>query len=93
MPTNKKDYMKEYMTQYVQKKKNKIICEICGSEIMEYQKYKHQKTKKHLNAQNNKPDDVKLTKKEYDLLMEKLEAIERKYDSTQNGYDGFLEND
>jgi hypothetical protein len=94
MPTNQKEYMKEYMTQYYEKKKATIKCETCGSEIKEYQKYKHNKTKKHLNAlfvpivKESKNDKEEFTNDEIKLIRQfinKKEASD-KYDSDQNGF-------
>jgi predicted RNA-binding Zn-ribbon protein involved in translation (DUF1610 family) len=49
MPTNSKEYMKQYMKKYVENSK-KYICPNCGSKIKEYLKTLHNKTKKHQSS-------------------------------------------
>lgn len=49
MPTNKKEYMRKYMKEYV-KKSTKIQCPICFGWHKTYNKYMHEKTKKHIQA-------------------------------------------
>lgn len=87
MPTNSKDYQREYMKKYNEKKSTSVTCEACGGKYKEYSKYIHYKTNKHQYALLNNINEVRMSKTEYQKLMEKLEAIERKYDSSQNGYD------
>ena len=52
MPTNTKLYMGSYMNKYVANSKD-IHCDICGGKYKTYSKYRHIKTKKHIQAINN----------------------------------------
>lgn len=96
MPTNKKEYMKEYMTQYYQKNAAVIKCDICGSEFKGYQKYKHRKTKKHLDAlisgnikandKLNLSDDEIILLKNFLMCGYNKKQASDAYDSSQNKY-------
>jgi DNA-directed RNA polymerase subunit RPC12/RpoP len=48
MPSNSKDYMTNYMKEYI-KNSPYMTCPICGSKIKKYLKTLHNKTKKHIN--------------------------------------------
>ncbi len=47
MPTNSKEYMNAYMKAYVKRNREKVICEHCKGTFLKYNKYIHQKSKKH----------------------------------------------
>ena len=59
MPSNSKEYMNEYMKQYIAKKSEIIVCPVCDTEYKKYNKYAHNKTKKHLLVEK-KIEDTKL---------------------------------
>ena len=71
MPSNGKEYQAEYMKKYVTNAQN-INCEICGGKYKTYSKYRHVKTKKHLQAENrSKVPNV------IEVLMNKIDRIEK----------------
>ena len=83
MPTNKKEYMNEYIREYNLKKKaeGKIPCD-CGGSYYSYKKHKHVKTKFHLtNIQNSglfklKTEDPELFKvMQYQMIKQKFDKL------------------
>ena len=75
MPTNKKEYMNEYIREYNLKKKaeGKIPCD-CGGSYYSYKKHKHVKTKFHLtNIQNSGLFKLKTEEPElYELMQRQI---------------------
>ena len=47
MPTNSKEYMNAYMKEYVKKNNVSMICPECKGTFKKYNKYIHQKSKRH----------------------------------------------
>lgn len=70
MPSNRAEYMKEYMKKYVTNSES-VKCEVCQGKYKTYSKYNHLKTKKHLSAQN-KTNEIKTS-----LSDEEIKAIKR----------------
>lgn len=69
MPSNSKEYIKEYMRKHADEK---VECEHCHKEYSKYSKYKHIKTKYHKNYGLPREEDlIKLTKE--DII--KLKAL------------------
>ena len=63
---NKKEYQKEYMRNYIANSES-ITCPVCGGAFHTYSKYKHDRTKKHLQALldiKDKEEKAELKKKE-----------------------------
>lgn len=52
MPTNNKEYMKNYMKEYNQKNNYDYECPVCGVIMKKYTMYAHNKTKTHLRILN-----------------------------------------
>ena len=52
MPSNGKEYQTDYMKKYVANAES-TTCETCGGKYKTYSKYRHMKTKKHMNAQRD----------------------------------------
>lgn len=48
---DKKEYNREYMRKYIKNADN-IFCEYCGKTYKSYRKYKHEKTKLHIDNVN-----------------------------------------
>lgn len=71
MPSNTKEYMKEYLKD---KHKDSIKCDHCGGKYKLYLKCAHEKTKKHINAGNkDKENDEKIK------LNEKIKELQDNY--------------
>lgn len=49
MPTNSKEYMKNYFRKYVRNSRS-IICAHCGGKYKKYNKHIHNMTKKHIKS-------------------------------------------
>ena len=49
MPTNNKEYSKEYMRKYI-KESESINCDICEGKYKRYSRHIHNKSKRHQNA-------------------------------------------
>ena len=54
MPTNNKEYMRNYMKKYQALNSDKIECELCGAKIKSYNKYVHRNSQKHKMAEKVK---------------------------------------
>jgi hypothetical protein len=52
MPTNDRTYMKKYMNEY-QKTCKPITCIYCGGRYRKYNRYIHERTKKHIQSLKN----------------------------------------
>ena len=71
---DKKEYQKEYMKSYIANAES-ITCPICGGSFRTYNKYKHDKTDKHLHALlqiKDKEEKAELKKKEEELQQQAL---------------------
>lgn len=71
---DKKEYQKEYMKNYIANAES-ITCPICGGSFRTYNKYKHDKTDKHLHALleiKDKEEKAELKKKEEELQQKAL---------------------
>jgi hypothetical protein len=62
MPSNKSEYQKEYMRNYI-KNSTTVQCEICGSSFKKYKSYRHNQSNKHIKAKEKQdrilPDELK----------------------------------
>ena len=60
MGKNSPEYIKDYMRDYVNKAETET-CDLCQGEYKAYNKYRHKKAKKHINAMNllNRIKDLK----------------------------------
>ena len=47
MVTNTKEYMNEYMKNYVLKNSFKVTCDVCDGCYKKYHEYKHKQSKRH----------------------------------------------
>jgi len=77
---DKKEYQKEYMKNYIANAES-ITCPICGGSFKTYNKYKHDKTDKHLHALleiKDKEEKAELKKKEEELQQKALAEEEAK---------------
>ena len=61
MPTNSKEYQKEYMRNYI-KNSGTTHCDLCGGNFKTYNKHVHVKCKKHINAMKILKDSTVLEK-------------------------------
>ena len=75
MPTNSKEYSKEYMRKYI-KESESINCDICEGKYKRYSRYVHNKSKRHLNAiAGNLLTDKVNEMNELKIRLNKLELI------------------
>ena len=77
---DKKVYQKEYMKSYIANAES-ITCPICGGSFRTYNKYKHDKTDKHLHALlqiKEKEEKAELKRKEEELQQKALAEEEAK---------------
>jgi hypothetical protein len=75
---DKKEYQKEYMRNYIANSES-ITCPVCGGSFHTYSKYKHDRTKKHLQALldiKDKEEKAELKKKEEELQQKALAEAE-----------------
>jgi len=81
---DKKEYQKEYMRNYIAKSES-ITCPICGGQFHTYTKYKHDRTKKHLQALldiKDKEEKAELKKKEEEAQEKALAEADAKRTKT-----------
>jgi len=81
---DKKEYQKEYMRNYIAKSES-ITCPICGGQFHTYTKYKHDRTKKHLQALldiKDKEEKAELKKKEEEAQQKALAEADAKRTKT-----------
>lgn len=48
MPSNQKEYMRNYMREYVELNNESLICDLCKGKYKKYNKSIHNKSKKHM---------------------------------------------
>ena len=75
---DKKEYQKEYMRNYIANSES-ITCPVCGGAFHTYTKYKHDRTKKHLQALfdiKDKEEKAELKKKEEEAQQKALAEAE-----------------
>jgi len=75
---DKKEYQKEYMRNYIANSES-ITCPVCGGAFHTYSKYKHDRTKKHLQALldiKDKEEKAELKKKEEEAQQKALAEAE-----------------
>jgi hypothetical protein len=68
---DKKEYMRNYMRKYIENSPT-VICDGCGGSYRGYKKYRHNQTKKHINA-TEKAQEVT----ELDKLKRELEELRK----------------
>jgi len=81
---DKKEYQKEYMRNYIAKSES-ITCPVCGGQFHTYTKYKHDRTKKHLQALldiKDKEEKAELKKKEEEAQQKALAEADAKRTKT-----------
>jgi hypothetical protein len=78
MPSNGKEYQTIYMKKYITNAEQ-IHCETCGGKYKTYSKYRHMRTKKHMNAEHNN-----VSKSELQTLTEKVDQISKILDAKLN---------
>lgn len=81
---NKKEYQKEYMRNYIANSES-ITCPVCGGAFHTYSKYKHDRTKKHLQALldiKDKEEKAELKKKEEEAQQKALAEADAKRTKT-----------
>jgi len=77
---DKKEYNRDYMKNYISNAQS-IICPICGGSMKTYNKYKHDKTDKHLHALlqiKDKEEKAELKRKEEELQQKALAEEQEK---------------
>lgn len=75
---DKKEYQKEYMRNYIANSES-ITCPVCGGQFHTYTRYKHDRTKKHLQALldiKDKEEKAELKKKEEEAQQKALAEAE-----------------
>jgi len=80
MPTNTKEYQSEYMKKYNLKRNNVITCDICGSQYKEYNKYKHIRTRKHVDRINypKLTDEFEKSNGDIDTFLQRLNDMDER---------------